>query len=228
MSVAKKVTVLAAFFFVCVYLPAFEYAGYEFHLGQAIILNGYRVDSAGDIVQGSDVSPIRFAVGGGARFSLSESWFFSPSVRFFGQEYILLKDSGKAVPTQIETGAELGSIAGTLGVIMGFPFTWEYAFAEKVAFGLGASPSLLFRIPVVPIDGTEIGELRSYFLRAGRFLAPEFFGSVAYAVSERTRAVLSIRTTIPVYNLWSAFDTPFWDELMIIPTLTIRVVPAQR
>ncbi|TVR58576.1 MAG: hypothetical protein EA426_09650 [Spirochaetaceae bacterium] len=227
MSVAKKVTVLAAFFLACTYLPAFEYTGVELHLGQAIILNGYRVDSAGDSVQGSDVSPIRFTAGAGARFRVNEAWFFSPSLRFFVQEY-LLTESGKAVPTQIETGRQLGAIGGTLGLIVGLPFTWEYGLTDDVVFGLGASPSLLFRIPVVPIDGTEIGELRSYFVRAGRFLAPEFYGSVTYAVSDWAHAVLSIRTTVPVYNLWSEFDVPFWDELMIIPTLTIRIVPAQR
>ena len=227
MPVAKKVTVLAAFLIVSAHLPAFEYAGFEFHLGQAIILNGYQVDSDGEIVQGSDVSPVRFTVGAGARFAVSESWVLSPSLRFFGQEY-LLTESGKAVPTQIETGRQLGPIGGTLGLIVGFPFTWEYAFTEDIVFGLGASPSLLFRIPVVPIDGTEIGDLRSYFVRAGRFLAPELFGSVSYAVSEWTHAVLSIRTTIPVYNLWSEFDVPFWDEMMIVPTLTFRIVPARR
>jgi len=190
------------------------------HAGPVWIGNAYTVDENGDPVQGSDVSPINFTLGAATRIELGNRLAVVPGIDFFWQEY-LKTDSGKVVPTQIETGSYVGPIAGVLGVIISTPFQYEWQVKEAWTVGGGVSPSLVFRIPLQSIEGSSLGQITPYFFSSGRFFMPELQGFFAYDFSDRVTFGLTTRFFLPIYNVWDSYSIPIWDEMMILADLSI-------
>ena len=194
-----------------------ELDSFVLHIGQTLIVNTYTKDADGESVQGSDVSPIRLTAGGGARFRVSGPWHASAWLHLWSQEY-LETPAGPVVPTQIETGSAAGeSLARTLGIMLGLPFTYEWRPAGVTAFsfGGGLSPTFVFRIPYAGIDGAEPAGVRSYYLSSLRFFYPETVVYSEYRFTDALRLGVTIRALWPLYNAWDGEDTTFLDETLI-------------
>lgn len=198
-------------------------------IGQTLIVNTYTEDSDGNPVQGSDVSPLRLTMGGGARFTVSGPWHAGVLIHLWIQEYLQTRE-GPVVPTQIETGSAAGeSLARTLGIMLSLPFSYQWAPAATpdFRFGGGLSPSLVFRIPYTGIDGTEPDGVRSYYLSSARYFYPETFISGEYRFTERLNLTLHIRALWPIYNLWDGEDTTFLDETLLSFLFGLRYLVAE-
>jgi hypothetical protein len=217
-------------FFLCVLLAvalqahAFEVSELDFHLGQAWIGNGYTEDADGNSVQGSDVSPLNFTAGFGAQLELAPFVKLAPTLLLYWQEY-LETPSGKAVPTQIETGSAAGDLAGSLALLLSVPYVYEWSLNENMAISAGVSPSFVFRLPVRPIEGSEVGGLYGYFFSEARFIVPEILGSFLYRINDTVRFGINLRIFLPVHNLWTKYEVAFFDEAMILPNLELRLTP---
>jgi hypothetical protein len=205
-------------------LDAMSLESLEFRAGVLWIGNAYTVDADGDPVQGSDVSPLRFSPGFAARLRVNPYLAFVPGIDFYWQEYLDPDDHDKVVPTQIETGPAVGDLAGTLGVVLSAPLQLDRQVGEAFVLGAGLSPTLAFRLPVIPIEGSEVEGIGSYFISDGRFLYPELQLFGKHVRSDTLRFGVLSRILFPVYNLWVEPSLPFWDEMMIYTTLTIEYV----
>ncbi len=203
---------------------ALEVGELNVHLGQAWIGNGYTTDADGEPVQGSDVSPLNFTGGFGVDLEFAPRVRFAPSLFLYWQEY-LETPSGKAVPTQIETGTAAGNIAGSLGIVLSMPYIYEWSLSEEFAILAGASPSVVLRLPAQPIEGSDVDGLYEYFFSEARFLQPEVMGSFLYRLNETVRFGLNLRVFFPVHNLWTQYEVDFFDEAMILPNLELRLSP---
>lgn len=198
----------------------------DFHLGETLIVNGFTEDAEGEPVQGSDVSPLTFTMGGGARFAFPGGWRAGLSVDLWTQEY-LETPQGPVVPTQIETGSAAGeSLAKTIGLVVGLPFFyhWEPPATGDFHFGGGISPSFVFRLPYSGIDGAKPDGVREYYLSEGRFFYPETMLYGEYVLNERLRFGLHIRALWPLYNSWDGEDTAALDEMLLSFLLGVRWV----
>ena len=186
--------------------------------------NGFTKTEDGDSVQGSDVSPLRMALGAGADLTLSSTTSLEPELWFFLQEYIALKEYNKTVPTQIETGSVVGDIAQTLGVGLSVPwvYTWKHAWADRWSFDGKAGLSFVFRIPLSGVDGTDAGPVGGYWI-AGRFLYPQLGLGGNYQLTDTLQVGAGLDWYIPIYNLWDDDEpTPFLDETMLRWGLRVR------
>ncbi len=201
---------------------AVEFSTIDVNFGQLWIGNAYKEDENGDPIQGSDVSPLNLAGGVGTMVTIVPGLTFNPSIDFFWQEY-LYTESGKVVPTQIETGTTVGPIAGTLGIIIALPYVYSITLSEELELFLGASPSFLLRFPLRSIEGSETSDLTSYFYSSLRFFYPELQAKLFYTLTDRVSLGFSLRIFVPVHNLWDEFSVPFWDELMLFPHISVRI-----
>jgi hypothetical protein len=221
---ARTALILALLLTAAGVTKAVEVGELNVHLGQAWIGNGYTTDADGEPVQGSDVSPLNFTAGFGVDLEFAPRVRFAPSLFLYWQEY-LETPVGKAVPTQIETGTAAGEIAGSLGLILSMPYMYEWTLSEEFAILFGASPSFVLRLPVQPIEGSELGGLYGYFFSEARFLVPEVVTSFLYRINETVRFGLNLRTFFPVHNLWTQYEVDFYDEAIILPNLELRLTP---
>ncbi len=196
-------------------------------IGQTLIVNTYTEDSEGEPVQGSDVSPLRLTIGGGARFRFSGPWRASVWLHLWSQEYLETPE-GPVVPTQIETGSAAGeSLAKTLGIMLGLPFfyEWQPPGTPGFSFGGGLSPTFVFRLPYAGIDGAEPDGVRSYYLSALRFFYPETMVYGEYQFTDSVRLGLTVRALWPIYNAWDGEDTSFLDETLLSFLFGVRLIP---
>ncbi|MCG8479107.1 MAG: hypothetical protein MI724_08440 [Spirochaetales bacterium] len=188
------------------------------------IYNGFTTDSDGRQVQGSDVSPIRFSLGGGFELRLNDTMSIEPEAWLFMQEYIALNEYDKTVPTQIETGGVVGDIANTIGLALAVP--WVYTIRPEAApgweFDGSAGLALIFRIPIAGVDGSEIGPVARYWI-AGRFIYPYLGLAADYRFTERLQVGAGIQWYVPIYNIWAREEeSPFLDETMLRYGLRVR------
>ncbi|MFP4373877.1 MAG: hypothetical protein ACLFPO_06090 [Spirochaetaceae bacterium] len=223
-ATARTALILALLLSAAGAASALEIGELDLHLGQAWIGNGYTTDADGEPVQGSDVSPLNVTAGFGVDLEFAPRVRFAPTLFFFWQEY-LETPSGKAVPTQIETGTAAGEIAGSIGLILSMPYVYEWQLSEDVALLAGASPSVVARLPARPIEGSEVGGLYEYFFSEARFLLPEITGSFLYRLNESLRFGLNLRVFLPLHNLWTQYEVDFYDEAVILPNLELRLTP---
>ena len=223
-TTARTALILALLLTMAGAANALEVGELDLHLGQAWIGNGYTTDSDGEPVQGSDVSPLNFTGGLGVDLEFAPRVRFAPTLFFYWQEY-LETASGKAVPTQIETGTTAGNIAGSAGLILSIPYLYELRLSEELAILAGASPSLVLRLPAQPIEGSELAGLYEYFFSEARFLQPEITGSFLYRLNETVRFGLNLRVFFPLHNLWTQYEVEFFDEAIILPNLELRLSP---
>jgi hypothetical protein len=221
---ARTALILAMLLSAAVAVEAVEVTELDIHLGQVWIGNGYTEDASGEPVQGSDVSPLNFVGGFGVDIEFAPRVRFAPTMLLYWQEYLETPE-GKVVPTQIETGTAAGEIAGSLGLVVSIPYVREWRLSEELAVLAGASPSLVFRLPMQPVEGSELGGLYGYFFSEARFLLPEVLGSFLYRINDTVRFGLNVRVFLPVHNLWTKYEVDFYDEAMIMPNLELRLSP---
>lgn len=195
--------------------------GVDVRGGVAWIGNGYREYPDGTTVQGSDVSPLRPLLGAAVPLQFSPHAVFTPALDLFWQDYLAVED-GKVVPTQIETGSAAGDIAGTLGVILSLPVTYEWRTGERFTLGAGGGLALVLRLPLGPIDGSDASPLWNYFYSDLRFLYPEAQFALRYEASETIEVGGLLRVLWPVAPLITDYDVPFWDEMKIALMTTVR------
>lgn len=186
--------------------------------------NGFTETAEGEPVQGSEVSPIRMSFGAGFELRFTERMSFEPQGWLFMQEYVALNAYDKTVPTQIETGNQVGDIANTIGLALSVPwvYTLSPAWAENWEFHGSAGLSLIYRIPISGIDGSAAGPVGRYWI-AGRFLYPQLGLAADYRFTNRVQVGAGITWYIPFYNTWGrSEDTPFLDETMLRYGLRVR------
>jgi hypothetical protein len=210
------------FLLVATTLPALQVPELDVHIGSSWIGNGYTEDADGNAVQGSDVSPLNFTAGFGVQMEFAPLVRFAPTLFLYWQEY-LETDNGKVVPTQIETGSAVGDLAGSLGLLLSLPYVYEWQLSEELGVMAGFSPSLVFRLPMQPIEGSSLGGLYGYFFSEARFLVPELVGSLLYRVNDSIRFGLNLRLFLPMHNLWTEYEVRFFDEAIIMPNLEVRI-----
>lgn len=191
---------------------------------QTWIYNGFTKTSDGTPVQGSDVSPIRMSFGAGFELRLTDALSFEPEVWILTQEYIALDQYDAVVPTQIETGSQVGDIANTLTLAFSIPavYTLSPAWAGSWSFDGRAGIALIYRIPVGAVDGSSVGPVSVYWV-AGRFIYPTLGLSADYRISERLEAGVGLTWYVPFYNIWSRQEEmPFLHETMLRYGLRVR------
>jgi len=206
--------------------PALKFDSFDLYLGQTWITNAFTTDSAGNPVQGSDASPIRFTAGGGFRIELATGHNFAPNGMIYRQEYVDLDAYDKTVPTQIETGSAVGNIGVLLSFIIAAPYLFEFTVPEwtRWRFLAGASPTIVLRMPVAAVDGSKAGPPAAYFWRQARYFYPEIFIETDYLFSDLYEIGFVARWMLPIYNIWDDGEqTPFLDESMLNLGLVIRL-----
>ncbi len=198
--------------------------------GPLWMYNGFTTTSAGESVQGSDVSPLKTSLGAGVEVPLTAVISVEPEGWLFMQEYIALKAYPKTVPTQIETGAAVGDIASTLGVGLSLPltFSWQSTRLDRWSIGARGGVGLVFRIPLSGIDGTDPGAVGRYWI-TGRFVYPQVGIAMDYRLNDDVLIGAVCDWLIPLYNSWdSDVSTPFLDETMIRAGVRLRLTKSER
>ena len=186
--------------------------------------NGFTETADGEPVQGSEISPIRMSFGAGFELRFTERLSFEPQGWLFRQEYVALDAYDKTVPTQIETGNQVGDIANTVGLALSVPLVYTYSpeWAQNWEFHGSVGLSLIYRIPVRRIDGSDAAPVGRYWI-AGRFIYPDMGVAADYRFSDRIQVGAGLTWYIPFYNAWGrAEDTPFLDETMLRYGLRVR------
>lgn len=192
---------------------AFEVEGIDLRLGYVYTFNEYQG-------QGSEGEPLDSYAGIGLPLR------FTPipiglglTIDVLYREYLVTSD-GPVVPTQIETGADAGvGVGGALGLFFGAPVSLSLKPIDTLTVAVGASPTIVLRIPVRSIEG-ETSAMKPYFL--DRLFFPEAFLSVVYDYSENWSFGFTGRWLIPVFNANLETSLPFRDQMMIGVQLTIR------
>ncbi|TVR32308.1 MAG: hypothetical protein EA404_07945 [Spirochaetaceae bacterium] len=202
---------------------AISLPGLELRAGPTWIGNAYREYPDGSTVQGSDVSPLRIFGGAALPLVLQNGLILTPGIDFYWQEYLAAAEDGKVVPTQIETGSAAGDAAGTLGILLSMPVNREWQVRQRLVLAAGAGPAFLLRLPLAPIEGSDVSALWSYFYSGLRFFYPETQGSIRYQVSDQFEFGGLLRVLWPVASLWSQYDVAVWDEMKISLMALVRV-----
>ncbi|POR02032.1 hypothetical protein AU468_07200 [Alkalispirochaeta sphaeroplastigenens] len=189
------------------------------------IYNGFTTDSDGESVQGSDTSPLRMTFGIGLELDLGGAGRLEPHLWVYTQEYAALREHDKTVPTQIETGSAVGDIVNTLGIALSLPWLYTLPWPANEAWRVsaGGGITLIFRIPLEAIDGSDASPVTEYWI-AGRFFYPHLQIAADYRLTETMEVGAGLEWYIPAYNLWvdNGEDTPFLDETMVRFGLRLR------
>lgn len=188
------------------------------------IYNGFTVDGDGTPVQGSDVSPLKLSFGAGFELRLTDRFALEPEVWILTQEYVALNAYDKTVPTQIETGNQVGDIANTVTLAFSVPavYVWNPPAAPSWTFDGGAGLALIYRIPVSAVDDSRAGPVSLYWI-SGRFLYPEVRVAASYEISDGFEIGTGLTWYVPIYNIWGRNeDSPFLDETMLRYGLRVR------
>ena len=203
-------------------VPILELSYGRTWIGNAYTEEPYAGHPDSEPVQGSETSPV-IGYGGFALPFASQGLFgYRLALQFAWEEY-LQTESGKVVPTQIETSGNLGPLAGTLLLILRNELALQFAVGPSVELAPYISPSLVFRIPVASVEGSSIGEIGSYFISQGRFLYPEFGLVTRFAVQPGLDAGFAVRSMWPLFALWDSETMPWWDQLWIGAELQLIV-----
>ena len=189
----------------------------DVRLGLMWIGNAYTVDSSGNAVQFSAVSPLTGTVGIDLGIPLSSSLTFRPGLDLFGIQYYETP-GGKVVPTSIEAPNALLMI----DALVSLPVVYTWNLGNSWSLSAGASPSLLFRIPFIPYGDPDVGAITAYMYKSLRFFYPEIQGSLLYDFQKRFQFGITLRGLAPIFHLWDGEGVAFWDQLMVSGILFLR------
>jgi len=192
-------------------------------------------------VTGSEAGGIDPALGGGARFVLSEPFLFSfsaltidPRVTLGLRRY-LLYPSGRVVPTQIETalGATenlepgVGS-ARVLTTRIEAPVGIEISLGERAAVAVAISPTLVLRLragdAVYEDQASDLNPMYSFFYGRLRWLRPDFHLAFRFDVSDYLAFALRSSTSISILDLADS-TLPWWDQFQTGVGLEVSLSP---
>ncbi len=181
--------------------------------------NGYTVDSSGQPVQFSDVSPLAGTVGIDFGIPLSSRLTWRPALDLFGIQYAETS-SGKVVPTQIESA----NAVLMLNALVSLPFLLTWDVGSSLSISAGISPSLLFRIPTLSYGNPDRGAITSYMYQSLRFLYPEIQASLLYEFQKTFQFGITLRGLYPIFHFWDGESVPFWDQMLVSGVLFLRFV----
>ncbi|TVQ23891.1 MAG: hypothetical protein EA382_09140 [Spirochaetaceae bacterium] len=182
--------------------PALGLEAIESGISQAWTGNAYLTGLPGveGTITGSEAMPIDGFWSVGARVALLDELLssnavlsFTPALEF-GLGYYVLFESGRVVPTQIETatGAEDNQLgrgaARILTIRLPLMIAYELRFAGGHTILMGLSPTGVFRVPAGHVerrdDDDDLSDLYGHFYRGARFLMPEVGLGYRFPVSD--------------------------------------------
>ena len=174
------------------------------------------------------VAPSQLVQNGGIsfRFPVGAVLALEPGLDLFYREYLFSEDLNRAVPTLMETGRVTGPLAGVLGAVINLPLSVSLNLGSD-RFGLVLKPgiSAVIRIPLWGIDGTTREETNPILVDLngnGRFVYPETALGFVLGMGPRTDAEFGLRVLYPLWHLWDDRNLPFWDNLIVWGSVTLR------
>mgnify|MGYP006274712391 CR=1 FL=1 len=175
-----------------------------------------------DTSQGSETSPLVVLPGAGVSFRLSNVVRFAPSVEFHLDEYALV-DSGRAVPTQIETGSAVGPIALVGGVMVATPWYFGFFPIPELELAAAVSPTVFFRFPLFGIETSDTTAIGNYLMGQGRFVFPELRLFAGFRRSESVAFTAEARVLFPLFNAWIQEAPSLPDQLIVTGGVGLRI-----
>ncbi len=166
-------------------------------------------------------SPVLSTIGVALPMYLTSRLSIAPELDFFGTQYQLSSDGTRAIPTEIETGSQVWCAI----FLLDFPVRYDFPLSKILTLGVGASPSLLLRVPVFPYGSgqDEEGTMLSYFYGLGRFFYPTAESYLDYQILPKVAVEIRLKAFIPLFHLWDGEDLPFWDQLMIAGNVGLKI-----
>ncbi len=198
------------------FLPLEAYPAWEFKRESFEFF--YDVLWLGNSDTDSAPSPLLGVVGGGIRFSLSNSFSFQPELGFYGMEYFYR--DGKAYPAEIE----YKDAVGVIGILLDPLLYYRYPLkGEELVLNGGFGPAFSFKIPLIPHGEAPTNEVGSYFLSGGRFLYLELRGTLDWTITRALGLSVRLRALFPVFHLWDGEGVPFYDQLFFGAGIGLRI-----
>jgi hypothetical protein len=192
-------------------------------------------------VTGSEGTPIDFVVGGGARFTLIESFLFESGALtmdprlVLGVRRYLLFQNGRAVPAdsitalgEDEDGLQGFGSARVLSATIGVPFALEIGAGDRIAVSLGFSPTLLLRFRAGDLEvlneRSDLNGMYRFFYEKARWLRPEVHLAGRFDLSEYFAFALRATWSFSIVDI---FDTtlPAWDQMQAAGILELCLTP---
>lgn len=171
-------------------------------------------DFTGGDANGISASQIITYAGTGVTISFNDFLGIAPALDFYTDEMVYLADYGRAFPTQKTTGSFTGPVAVLLALNLNIPWYMQVDISSITSFSLAAGPGLLFRIPVIPLDGTEsMAEISNYTLGRGRWINLQFEPALNFRINDWFGFSVGSKVILPIWHLWDGSDLPFWDSL---------------
>lgn len=189
----------------------------DVHPGMLLLSNGYTVDSSGNPVQFSEVSPLLGSIGGDFGLGLGGPWSLRPGLDVYGVEYAA-STSGKVVPTQLETADS----ALYISTLVSSPIVITWKLNESLALSTGFSPTILVRFPLITYGSPDLATITSYMYKDARFLYPEVRVGVDYAFRDWVHFGFTLRALFPVFHFWDGEAVPFTDQMIVSGALMLR------
>lgn len=202
-------------------IAVFSTAVYSFELESIDLRSSLTWIGNSDTSQGSEIDPVIVLPGLSFSFRLSDVVRFAPGLELSLDEYALVA-SGRAVPTQIETGSAVGPLAVVAGVAVSTPWYFGFFPVPELELAAAVSPTVYFRFPLLPIENTDPAAIGAYLLGMGRFLYPELRLHIGYRRGPTVAFALEGRALFPIFHIWDEEDLPFWDQLILGGSLSIR------
>lgn len=193
-----------------------------------------------DGVTGSEPMPLDVHAGAGARFNLVDPFIF-PAMALtvdprlvLGARRFLLFESGRVVPTQLETGLGdenglpgLGA-ARVMSVAVSSPVSVEFRLGEAVALSFGVSPTVLFRIragdPVFQNSIDDLAGMYTFFYGNLRWLRPEIHLATRFTLSDYFAFALRATSSVSILDIADP-ALPWWDQMQISGALEASLTP---
>ena len=158
-------------------------------------------------------SPLKESLGAALPMVLNEKYEFRPELTLFYFDYVWDSESERAVPAAIETADRIS----VFHFFVSPAFSRLFPLDEKIVLGISASPSFLFRLPLIASDNGEDyrRDISGYLYSAGRFFYPSFGGFFRWQFAEKTALDVSAGICLPLFHLWDGSEEPFNDQMII-------------
>lgn len=151
----------------------------------------------------------------------------APSVSLYPVQYLWANE--RPLPAEIENRT---SYVPSLLLDIPILYTVE---KDRFLFSFGGGPAILarwgfleFGVPSDAINpgesldaGEQVDAINEYFWKSGRWFYPTVQAGVRYKLETGWGGGFTLRTGIPIFNLWSKPEVPFVDSLMIMASIVI-------